>query len=174
MAEVCKIVTILVKKAGLVGTVGPGDDGKGQTMPTIKLPQAGKTMRSGTVRRWLKPVGAAVAKGDALVEVETEDGLLQVEAPQDGALGAIQAEAGRTVAVHEPLAILSETPAPTPTAPVSATTVDSPDLASSSPTSAAAPAGGQIIPVLMPQAGQSMEEGTILKWHVQPDRKSVV
>src|SRR5438309_1858828 len=27
---------------------------------------------------------------------------------------------------------------------------------------------GPVIPILMPQAGQSMEQGTIIKWRIQP------
>lgn len=28
--------------------------------------------------------------------------------------------------------------------------------------------GGKVVPIVMPKAGQSMEEGTLVKWHVQP------
>lgn len=125
-------------------------------MPTIKLPQAGRNVQSGTVRRWLKNTGDNVEKGDVLVELDTEEGLLQVEAPLAGRLERVLCPVGQTAAVHGPLAIIEEIMAST-----------HPDMATQQPgsTGAAAPAG-TVTPILMPKAGQSMEEGTLLKWRV--------
>ena len=94
-------------------------------MPTIKLPQSGKSMRSGTILRWTKRVGETVAKGEILVEVETEEGLLHVESPVAGGLGQILVPAGKTASAHEPLALIEDAavvpapaaPAPSPAAP---------------------------------------------------------
>lgn len=128
-------------------------------MPIIKMPLVGETVQSATVRRWLKKTGDSIAKGDILVELDTEQGLLQVEAPLSGKMGQILLESGKTAAVHSPLAMIEETSpihiSDTPTPPPAAPQVP-----------ASAPAG-KVIPILMPQAGQSMEEGTILQWRVQ-------
>ncbi len=52
----------------------------------VVMPQAGQDLETGLVRRWLKAEGDLVAKGEPLVEVETEKLTLEVEAPATGIL----------------------------------------------------------------------------------------
>jgi pyruvate dehydrogenase E2 component (dihydrolipoamide acetyltransferase) len=130
-------------------------------MFTIKMPQAGKKMTKGTVAKWLKQTGQAVKKGEAILQVESDEGLIEIESGLDGAMGAILVAAGKTVAVDTPIGEIDANGQPT-----------------SNPSSvqpAAAPVKKEIpamptnvIPVLMPKAGQSVEEATIVKWHVKP------
>jgi pyruvate dehydrogenase E2 component (dihydrolipoamide acetyltransferase) len=118
-------------------------------MPTIKLPQVGKSAQSATVRRWRKKVGEPITKGDILLDVEVEEGSAEIESPAAGTLQEIFVTEGKTVPVNSPLANISDGAA-TPVAPPTPT----------------APTSGEVIPVLMPQAGQSMEEGVLIKWRV--------
>ena len=62
-------------------------------------------MEEGTVLRWLKADGDQVAKGEPLVEVETDKATMTVEAPADGALAIIAGE-GDTLAVGAPIATI--------------------------------------------------------------------
>ena len=55
----------------------------------VKLPRLGQGMESGTIVKWLKSVGDEVAKGEAIVQIETEKVNLDVEAPASGVLLAI-------------------------------------------------------------------------------------
>jgi len=55
----------------------------------VVMPQAGQDLETGVVRQWLKAVGDAVAKGEPLVEIETEKINLAVESPAEGVLIAI-------------------------------------------------------------------------------------
>jgi pyruvate dehydrogenase E2 component (dihydrolipoamide acetyltransferase) len=127
-------------------------------VPTIKLPQAAKSMQSGTVRRWLKKPGDSVQQGDLIVELETDAGVLQLESPVSGRMGEILLAEGKSGPINAPLVTIESDTAASPTpAPIAAT----PKPASSAPS-------GKVIPILMPKAGQSMEEGTINKWHVKP------
>jgi pyruvate dehydrogenase E2 component (dihydrolipoamide acetyltransferase) len=135
-------------------------------MPTITLPQATKEMKTGTVRRWRKRAGEAVAKGDVLVEIETDDGLVEVASGSAGQLGEILAEEGRTIPVAAPLAVLNPSGAAA-SQPAKNDTKAASVGASMSQKPAAAPVG-KVIPVVMPKAGQSMEEGVLVKWHVKP------
>lgn len=48
------------------------------------MPKLGMDMEEGTVIRWLKAEGDSVAKGEALVEIETDKSTVEVEAPIDG------------------------------------------------------------------------------------------
>jgi pyruvate/2-oxoglutarate dehydrogenase complex dihydrolipoamide acyltransferase (E2) component len=52
----------------------------------VVMPQAGQDLDTGTVTQWLKAEGDAVAKGEALVAVETEKISLELEAPASGVL----------------------------------------------------------------------------------------
>ena len=52
----------------------------------VIMPQAGQDLETGVVRRWLKAVGDLVAKGEPIVQIETEKVNLDVEAPAAGVL----------------------------------------------------------------------------------------
>jgi pyruvate/2-oxoglutarate dehydrogenase complex dihydrolipoamide acyltransferase (E2) component len=52
----------------------------------VVMPQAGQDLETGMVKQWLKAEGDPVAKGEPLVEIETEKITLAVEAPADGVL----------------------------------------------------------------------------------------
>ena len=70
----------------------------------IKLPRLGQGMESGTIVRWLKSEGEAVAKGEALYELDTDKVTQEVEADAEGTLLKIvvaegEVEVGMTVAV---------------------------------------------------------------------------
>ena len=133
-------------------------------MAMIKLPQAGKTVQSGTALRWLKKPGDSVAKGEILVELDTEEGLLQVEAPLAGRLSQVLLAAGNTAPVHSPLAVIEEAGQ---VARIDDTSSRNTKERTGSAAKPAAAPTGKVIPILMPKAGQSMEEGTILQWRVQ-------
>lgn len=55
----------------------------------ILMPSAGPSMTEGSVVRWLKREGDAVKRGEALVEIETDKAVIEVEAESDGVLGKI-------------------------------------------------------------------------------------
>jgi pyruvate dehydrogenase E2 component (dihydrolipoamide acetyltransferase) len=70
----------------------------------VKLPRLGQGMESGTIVRWLKSEGDAVAKGEPLFELDTDKVTQEVEAEADGVLLKIvlpegEANVGTTVAV---------------------------------------------------------------------------
>jgi pyruvate dehydrogenase E2 component (dihydrolipoyllysine-residue acetyltransferase) len=70
-------------------------------MPALELAQ-----ETGKVLRWLKPAGATVAKGEPIVEIETDKVTVEVEAPAAGVLGDLQAEEGDVVPVGQPIALI--------------------------------------------------------------------
>jgi pyruvate/2-oxoglutarate dehydrogenase complex dihydrolipoamide acyltransferase (E2) component len=79
-------------------------------MPTLTLPQAGKSASNATVLRWCKKVGDAVGKGEVLLQVETDSGLAEIESAIEGILREVLAPAGKTIPVGAPLAVI-DTPA---------------------------------------------------------------
>lgn len=72
------------------------------------MPQLGLTMTEGTVSKWLKNVGDAVAAGDLLVEISTDKITNEVEATTSGTLLKLLVCEGETVSVKAPLAIIGE------------------------------------------------------------------
>jgi pyruvate dehydrogenase E2 component (dihydrolipoyllysine-residue acetyltransferase) len=61
---------------------------------------------TGTVLRWLKADGDAVARGEPLLEVETDKVTVEIEAPADGTLAGVSATAGAEVPVGTTIAFV--------------------------------------------------------------------
>jgi pyruvate dehydrogenase E2 component (dihydrolipoamide acetyltransferase) len=78
-------------------------------MPEIIMPKVGDAMTEGKVVRWYKKAGEKVAKGEPVLEIETDKVNLDLEAEADGTLGDLQASEGQMMPVGEVLAqILGE------------------------------------------------------------------
>ena len=62
----------------------------------VIVPRLGSSDESDEVRilRWIKPQGARVQKGEALLEVETDKVNVEIESPEDGQLEEINAQEG--------------------------------------------------------------------------------
>ncbi len=68
------------------------------------MPALGMAQETGKLMRWLKSEGAEVAKGEPLMEVETDKAVVEVEAPASGVLSSVMAEEGQDVAVGKAIA----------------------------------------------------------------------
>lgn len=75
----------------------------------IILPQLGDTMDEGTITRWFKREGEAVAKGEPLFEVLTDKANIEVEATASGYLRQVLAEENATVPTGRVIAYLATT-----------------------------------------------------------------
>jgi pyruvate dehydrogenase E2 component (dihydrolipoamide acetyltransferase) len=76
-------------------------------VPTeVIMPALGLAQETGKVIRWLKAEGDTVAKGEALLEVETDKVTVELEAPADGTLGGIRAGEGDEIPVGEAVAFV--------------------------------------------------------------------
>ena len=71
---------------------------------TIELPQVGESVVEGTIGKWLKQPGDAIARYEPLVEVVTDKVTMEVPSPVDGALLKILAAEGETVPMGAPIA----------------------------------------------------------------------
>ena len=75
----------------------------------ILMPALSPTMTEGTLAKWLKREGEAVAAGDVVAEIETDKATMEIEAVDEGVLGKILvAEGTENVAVNTPIAVLLE------------------------------------------------------------------
>ena len=65
----------------------------------IVVPTLGESVTTGTIARWMKAPGDAVAADEPLVELETDKVTVEIGAPAAGTLGPLQADAGAEVDV---------------------------------------------------------------------------
>jgi pyruvate dehydrogenase E2 component (dihydrolipoamide acetyltransferase) len=84
-------------------------------MPALELAQ-----ETGKILRWIKSPGDSVAKGEPLLEIETDKVTVEVEAPASGILRDVTAGVGEVVPVGKTIAVIvgaHEARTPTPGAP---------------------------------------------------------
>ena len=72
----------------------------------VKVPKWGLTIDKMTIVEWLKDVGDAVEKGEALCEVETDKANSEIEAPVAGTLSEQRGEVGTEYLVGEVIAVI--------------------------------------------------------------------
>jgi pyruvate dehydrogenase E2 component (dihydrolipoamide acetyltransferase) len=68
-------------------------------MPALEMAQ-----ETGKLISWLKKEGESVAKGELLLEIETDKAVMEIESPADGVLAGIKAQAGAEVPVGQTIA----------------------------------------------------------------------
>jgi len=73
----------------------------------LTMPKLSDSMADAVIIRWLKAAGEDFARGEGLIEVETDKATVVYEAEWDGTLDAILVPEGATVAVGEPIATLA-------------------------------------------------------------------
>ena len=112
----------------------------------LVMPRAGLTMVEGTIATWMAAEGAAVKKGDPIMEFENEKNTIEFNCTHDGFLH-ITAPEGETVAVGAPIGIVAESQAEydalcgAPAAPVAAAAPAAPaPAAPAAPVAECAPA----------------------------------
>jgi 2-oxoglutarate dehydrogenase E2 component (dihydrolipoamide succinyltransferase) len=122
-------------------------------MADILTPALGESVSEASIAKWTKKVGDAVRKDEVLVELETDKVSLEVVAPADGVLAAINAAEGDTVVPGTVLGSVSEGAAASASAAAAAP-------------AAAAPAasGGASVEIAVPTMGESVAEGSIGTW----------
>src|SRR5713101_842258 len=103
-------------------------------MPALEMAQ-----ETGKLISWLKKEGETVAKGEPLLEIETDKAVMEVESPGEGVLAAVKARAGAEVPVGQTIAWIvrpGETP-PADEAPMESGRKTSAAVSSSAAVSAA-------------------------------------
>ncbi|MBV9101752.1 MAG: 2-oxo acid dehydrogenase subunit E2 [Candidatus Dormibacteraeota bacterium] len=70
---------------------------------TVNMPQLGESVTEGTIAKWLKQPGEAVAKYESIAEVITDKVNAEIPAPADGTMGELVAAEGAVVAVGQPI-----------------------------------------------------------------------
>ena len=98
--------TVPAPAQGAPASAAPTGSGSGTT--SVVLPPLGESVTEGTVTRWLKQVGEAVAADEPLVEVSTDKVDTEIPAPVGGIVLAIRVPEDSTVAVGAELAVIGD------------------------------------------------------------------
>ena len=151
----------------------------------IRMPKLGESITEGTIVQWLKQPGDMVEKDENLLEISTDKVDSEIPSPFAGKLVELKAEANDVVEVDSVIAII-ETEGGGTGDDADAAGDDSDEApagdngaAESREAADAAPAerdsggsangnGGGVMDVEMPKLGESITEGTIVKWLKQP------
>ncbi len=135
----------------------------------ILMPQPGQSMEEGTIVKWHVKAGDKIKAGDVIFDVETDKATVEIEAIDSGRVAKIVIGADETAQVKQTVAYLADNDAD-----VEAYLQEQPSAQPDTkqpkpptPQSEEVSVPENVIPILMPQPGQSMEEGTIVKWHVK-------
>jgi pyruvate dehydrogenase E2 component (dihydrolipoamide acetyltransferase) len=154
---------------------------------SVQMPALGESVTEGTVTRWLKQEGDTVELDEPLLEVSTDKVDTEIPSPAAGVLTKIIAQEDDTVEIGGELAVIgdaaegpaegtgsgAEQPAggaaPEPQPEPEAKPAPEPQpRAEPEPAAASAAseqaAAGTSQPVLMPELGESVTEGTVTRW----------
>jgi len=156
-----------------VSTPAPAAASSGATI--VSMPALGESVTEGTVTRWLKKVGEAVAADEALLEVSTDKVDTEIPSPVSGTVLSIDVPVDSTVAVGARLASIGvsgasapaakpapvapvATPAPKPVpkpAPVAAAPVITPAPVAATPVSSARADDAYVTPIVRKLAAEA-------------------
>jgi pyruvate dehydrogenase E2 component (dihydrolipoamide acetyltransferase) len=141
----------------------------------FKLPDIGEGIAEGEIVKWLVQAGDTVAEHQPVVEVMTDKATVEIPAPQAGRITELRAKAGDVVPVGKVIFVLEsgtaapKTSGPAP-APAKAAPTPAPAPAKVPPAPSLAPAraaAGGTISFKLPDIGEGIAEGEIVKWLVK-------
>ncbi|MBX3034833.1 MAG: dihydrolipoyllysine-residue acetyltransferase [Bdellovibrionaceae bacterium] len=139
----------------------------------VKLPELGEGVTEGELVKWLVKPGDAVKADQAVAEIMTDKATVEVPSPVAGTVRELRGKPGDVVKVESVLLTLESgagaTAAPKAAASAPAAAPAAPK-ATSGNGAAAAPAGsgGATKDVKLPELGEGVTEGELVKWLVKP------
>ncbi len=119
----------------------------------ILMPKMGESITEGTIIKWYKKVGDKIKKDEIIFEISTDKVDTEIPAPADGVLTEILVGENETVEVDTVVAIM-ETEGETAEETVTEAKVEETGKVEEN-----------LIDIPMPKMGESVMEGTIIKWN---------
>lgn len=139
----------------------------------VKLPELGEGVTEGELVKWLVKPGDTVKADQPIAEVLTDKATVEVPSPTAGTVKDLKFKAGDVVKVGSTMITLeaggasTSAPAPAAASKPAAPTASAPSNAGASPAKASATAGGTQ-DVKLPELGEGVTEGELVKWLVKP------
>lgn len=135
----------------------------------IVMPQMGESITEGTLIKWHKKKGEFVKKDEIIYEISTDKVDTEIPSPEDGILADIKVFEQETVVVGTVVAVI-ETNGSASSDSTEEVLVEEQKAEKAEPASTTQ-VGGDLIDVPMPKMGESVMDGTIIKWHKQAGDK---
>lgn len=141
----------------------------------VLMPKMGESLQEGTILRWIKKEGDYVERDEMILEISTDKVDTEVPSPVAGVLTQILFPENETVEVGKVIAYI-ETEGKAEVKSAEETKETQEIKASPPPVEKPEPkteqnrqdqtlvTGASIVDVVMPKMGESLQEGTILKW----------
>jgi pyruvate dehydrogenase E2 component (dihydrolipoamide acetyltransferase) len=134
----------------------------------IIMPKMGESVNEGTIIKWHKKVGDPVKQDEIIFEISTDKVDTEIPSPAEGVLKDILVKEGDTVEVGTIVAIIdSETSseaAEIPQAVIEEKQVEEKPEVAQIENEKSEPSG-EFVEIEMPKMGESVMEGTIIKWY---------
>lgn len=125
----------------------------------VKLPELGEGVTEGELVKWLVKPGDSVKADQAIAEVLTDKATVEVPSPVAGVVKDLKFKAGDVVKVGSTMITLEGSASAKTSADVSAP---------ASKPAAAATGGGKSQDVKLPELGEGVTEGELVKWLIKP------
>lgn len=131
----------------------------------FKLPDIGEGVHEGEIVRWIVPVGATVKQDDPVVEVMTDKATVEIPAPAAGVVSKHSFAEGAVAKVGDVIFIITPSGTAPATAPAPAPAKAAPaPVAAPTPAPAAANNTGSVLEFRLPDIGEGVHEGEIVRW----------
>ncbi len=141
----------------------------------VVMPKMGESVSEGTIIKWHKKKGDRVKRDEIIFEISTDKVDTEIPSPADGVLVDIKVNEGDTVEVGTVVAVIdSNGSGEVKRAEQFSTQQKKEEIKKEQPAqsfekkemgSALTTAGVDVIEIKMPKMGESVMEGTIIKWH---------
>lgn len=134
----------------------------------VKLPELGEGVTEGELVKWLVKPGDALKADQPIAEVLTDKATVEVPSPTAGTVKDLKFKAGDVVKVGSTMITLDAAGASAAApAPAAAAKPATPSASTAAP-AAAKSSGGGTQDVKLPELGEGVTEGELVKWLVKP------
>ncbi len=149
----------------------------------IIMPKMGESVNEGTIIKWHKKVGDAVKRDEVIFEISTDKVDTEIPSPSEGVLSEIKFNEGDTVPVGTVVAVINDgnenhaeqlvqnvQPVMKDVSQVHQAEEKSHDDENKNQ-NAVKESAVELLSIQMPKMGESVMEGTIIKWHKKVGEK---
>lgn len=126
----------------------------------VKLPELGEGVTEGELVKWLVKPGDSVKADQPIAEVLTDKATVEVPSPVAGVVKDLKFKAGEVVKVGSTMITLDGA--------AGASAKPAPTTASTAPAKTPATGSGKMQEVKLPELGEGVTEGELVKWLVKP------
>ena len=142
----------------------------------FNLPDIGEGLVEGEIVKWFVKVGDTVAEHQPLAAVLTDKAEVEVPSPKAGKIVQLHGKPGEKIKVHSPLATIevaggSAAPAPAKAAKAEAAAPKAPAKSAVAVAERPAPSGEGTYVFKLPDIGEGLVEGELVKWFVKEGEK---